>query len=638
MHRPILTLLACTLLAVPSLPALAATEATETPKVDYVRAHYTKHEYRIPMRDGARLFTAVYVPKDQGKAWPILMSRTPYSVAPYGTDQYRERLGPSEEFDKAGYIFVFQDVRGRYMSEGTFVEMRPHLDQKSGPKDIDESTDTYDTIEFVLKHVPGHNGRVGQVGISYPGFFTAAGMIDSHPALKAASPQAPMIDLFKGDDTYHNGAYMLAANFLFYDHFKPFPIPQTPPKESVHFDMGTPDAYDFLLRIGPTSRLDQDCYKGANPYFADGLYHTTHDAYWQARNLAPHLRNIKCAVLIVGGWFDAEDLSGPFRAFHAIAAQNPGTPLHLAIGPWVHGGWARNDGDHLGDISFDAKTSEFFQKQVEFPFFEHYLRDQEADLPRAWMFETGTNVWRRQAEWPAARTRPRTLYFRRGGLLSFDPPAAGETPSTYVSDPAHPVPFTGYVTDTIPQRYMVDDQRFASRRPDVLTFQTEPLEQDVTLAGPVSPRLFVATTGTDADFVVKLIDVSPGDRADRYIAKGGKNQIDTPPVRLGGYEQLLRGEPFRAKFRRSWEKPEPMVPGQREEIAFAMPDVLHTFRRGHRIMVQVQSSWFPLVDRNPQTFTDIPHAKPEDFKPATQTVYHEAGAASGLEVLELPQP
>ncbi|MFI5337575.1 MAG: CocE/NonD family hydrolase, partial [Opitutales bacterium] len=621
-------------------PARAQTPpaAPVPPKEDYVKSHYTKYEYRIPMRDGKRLFTAVYVPKDASQAWPILMNRTPYSVGPYGEDQYRDKLGPSDDFDKAGYIFVFQDVRGRHMSEGTFLEMHPHLDTKHGPQDVDESSDTYDTIEFLLKHVPNHNGRVGIWGISYPGFYTSASIIDSHPALKAASPQAPMTDLFHGDDSYHNGAFKLAATFGFYTFFKPFPEPQLPPKVTVPFDKGTPDDYDFYLRAGPTANLDRTFLKGANPLFADQLYHTTYDDYWKARNLGPHLHNIKCAVLTVGGWYDAEDLAGPFLTYRSIGEKNPGTINQLVIGPWVHGGWARTDGDHLGDVAFDAKSSEYFRTNIQFPFFEHYLRDKPADLPKAWMFETGTNVWRKFAAWPAPQAQARMLYFHRNGRLNFDAPAAGETASSYISDPARPVPFTEYTTDTVPQRFMTDDQRFAARRPDVLVFQTEPLEEDVTVAGPVSPRLFVATSGTDSDFVVKLIDVYPTDYPDRTPPTGeGKRVVDAPPVKMGGFQQLLRAEPFRAKFRNSWETPEPMVPGKMAAIRFDMPDVLHTFRRGHRIMVQVQSSWFPLVDRNPQTFTDIPHAKPEDFQPATEQVFHQPDAASGVEVLILPQ-
>ncbi len=619
-----------------TIPALAQDKVPE-PQEDYVRAHYTKYEYRIPMRDGVHLFTAVYVPKDASQAYPFLMDRTPYSVAPYGEDHYPKRLGPSDEFEKAGYIFVYQDVRGRYVSEGTFVEMRPHIDVKNSPKDVDDSSDTYDTIEFLLKHVPNNNGRVGIWGISYPGFYTSASIIDSHPALKAASPQAPMTNLFMGDDAYHGGAFMLDANFGFYVFFKPQDNPTLPPR-SIPFDFGTPNGYEFYLNAGSLSNLDKKYLKGTNPLFDDQMNHTTYDEYWKARDLSQHMKNIHCAVLVVGGWFDAEDLFGPFRTYYAIEKNNPGTVNTIVEGPWVHGGWARNDGDHLGDVNFSAKTSEYFRKNIQFPFFEYYLKDKGTQMPEAYMFETGTNVWRRYESWPPAQAKAQMLYFHAGGKLSFDPPAGNEGSDSYVSDPAHPVPFVGYVTDTVPQRYMVDDQRFAATRPDVLVYQTEPLTEDVTIAGPISPKLKVATTGTDSDFVVKLIDVYPNDYPDPDTGSAvGKRVIDTAALRMGGYQQLLRGEPMRGKFRNSWEKPEAFVPGKMAEVDFSMPDLNHTFRKGHRIMVQVQSSWFPLVDRNPQTFTDIPNASASDFKAATETVFHSADAASGVEVMVLPQ-
>jgi putative CocE/NonD family hydrolase len=620
-----------------AFPAFApAQEKPAAPEEDYVKAHYTKYEYRIPMRDGVHLFTSVYVPKDTSQSYPFMIDRTPYSVAPYGEDQYKKNLGPSDEFEKAGYIFVYQDVRGRYLSEGKFVEMRPHIDDKKSPQDVDDSSDMYDTLEFLLKRVPNNNGKAGIWGISYPGFYTSASIIDSHPALKAASPQAPMTNLFKGDDAYHGGAFMLDANFGFYTFFKPFDEPSLP-KHEVPFEMGTPNAYDFYLQAGPTANLDTKYLKGSNPLFNDQLYHTTYDDYWKARDLAPHMKNVKCAVLVVGGWFDAEDLSGPYNTFYAINKFNPETTTTLVEGPWVHGGWARNNGDHLGDAQFNSKTAEFFRKNIQFPFFEYYLKGKGSPLPKAYVFETGTNVWRTYDAWPPAQAKPKTLYFHANGKLSFDPPAEKEGSDEYVSDPAHPVPFVGYTTDTVPQRYMVDDQRFASSRTDVLVYQTEPLTEDVTIAGPISPKLKVTTTGTDSDFVVKLIDVYPNDYPDPDTGNTtGKRVIDTPALRMGGYQQLLRGEPMRAKFRDSWEKPEALAPGKMTAVDFTMPDLNHTFRKGHRIMVQVQSSWFPLVDRNPQTFTDIPHAKPEDFKKATETVFHDHDAASGVEVLVLP--
>ena len=617
--------------------ATAQTPAAQPPQEDYVKAHYTKYEFRIPVRDGKKLFTSVYVPKDASQPWPIMMDRTPYSVSPYGEDQYKRTLGPSDEFEKTGYIFVYQDVRGRYMSEGDFIEMRPHIDNKKTNADVDESSDTYDTIEYLLKHVPNNNGKVGIWGISYPGFYTSASLIDSHPALKAASPQAPMTDLFIGDDGYHGGAFMLMANFGFYSSFRPFKEPATglPPSG---FTMGTPDAYAYLLNIGPTTNTDKVALKSSNWLYADQVYHNTYDNYWKQRDLSQHMRNIKCAVMTVGGWFDAEDLSGPFKTYNSIEKKNPGTVNTIVEGPWVHGGWARGDGDHLGDVMFNSKTSAFFRANIQFPFFEYYLKSKGAAMPEAYMFETGTNVWRKYDAWPPAAAKAKMLYFHANGKLSFDAPADDEGKDEYVSDPAHPVPFTEYTTDTVPQRYMVDDQRFAGRRPDVVTYMTDALTEDVTIAGPISPKLRVATTGTDSDFVVKLIDVYPNDYPDPTEANEGKRVLGVPPVRMGAYQQLLRGEPMRAKFRNSWEKPEAMAPGQTTELNFEMPDLNHTFRKGHRIMVQVQSSWFPLTDRNPQTFVDIPNAKPEDFKKATQMIFHNKSAASGVEVLVLPQP
>ena len=625
-----------------SLPLVAAQETAKAPAEDFVKSHYTKYEFRIPMRDGTRLFTAVYVPKatafaeDRGP-YPFMMDRTPYSVAPYGEDQYPAHLGPSDEFEKAGYIFVYQDVRGRWMSDGTFVEMRPHIDVKKGPQDVDDASDTYDTIEFLLKNVANNNGKVGIWGISYPGFYTSASIIDSHPALVAASPQAPMTDLFLGDDTYHGGAFMLSAGFGFYaPFFHPQVKPQTP-KPMVPFDFGTPDSYEFYLKAGSIADLERKYLKGSNWLFTDQFTHDTYDTYWQERDLSRHMKNVKCAVLVVGGWFDAEDLEGPYRTFNAIRKFNPATPITLVEGPWAHGGWARGAGDRLGDVEFHARTGDYFRAEVQFPFFEHYLKGKGKTLPTAVVFETGSDVWRHYDAWPPKAAAAKTLYFHADGKLSFDPPTEDKSADEYLSDPSHPVPFVGYTTDTVPQRYMVDDQRFASSRPDVVTYETDPLTEDVTIAGPISPHLKVASTGTDSDFDVKLIDVYPDHYPDPdSLSEGNKRIVSAPSLHMGGYQQLLRGEPFRAKFRSNWEKPEPLTPGQVTAIDFTMPDLYHTFRRGHRIMVQVQSSWFPLTDRNPQTFTDIPNAKPGDFQKATEQIFHQKDAASGVEVMVMP--
>jgi uncharacterized protein len=620
------------LLAIAALAAAAALPAFSQPRrapsagPDTIQARYTKYEYRIPMRDGKRLFTAVYVPKDTARTYPILMTRTPYSISPYGVDRYPERLGPAPVFERSGYIFVSQDVRGRNLSEGVFVDETPHRPVKNGPQDIDESTDTWDTVEWLVKRIPHNNGNVGLYGVSYGGFYSAAGIIDAHPALKAASPQAPMGDEYLGDDAYHNGAFFLAANFGFYSMFKPQATPAPPDRYGPRFDYRTPDGYDFFLnRMGTLAEAGAKLFGGRNAYFDDVVRHTAYDDYWKSRAIWRFLKNIKPAILTVGGWFDTEDLAGPFHVFHAIERNNPPAANLLVMGPWSHGGWSHGDGDRLGDVQFHSKTSEYYHEEIEFPFFERFLKGQSGkELAKANVFETGTNVWRRYPAWPPATAKTRTIYFRAGGTLSFDPPAEGDGYDEYLSDPNKPVPFLGRVTQGVPHDYMTADQRFASTRPDVLTWATPPLEEDIVVAGPVRPVLHVSTTGTDSDFVVKLIDVYPDD----YPEAGAESAA----VRMGGYQQLVRGEPIRAKFRNSMETPEPMPPGKMVRIAYPMPDICHAFRRGHRIMVQVQSSWFPLVDRNPQKFMDIPAARPADFQKVTQRVMRSAKAPSGIEL------
>jgi putative CocE/NonD family hydrolase len=570
-------------------------------QLEYTRSHYTKFDYRIPMRDGVKLFTSVYVPKDTGQKWPMLMQRTPYSVAPYGIDNYRGVLGPSELFTKETFIFVYQDVRGRYLSEGKFVDV-PTLNDP-------ERTDTYDTIDWLVKNVPNNNGRVGQWGISYPGFYAAYGLVNAHPALKASSPQAPMGDVGNGDDAYHNGAFFLAANFGFYTMFKPRGgEPERPDPTARRFSFGTPDAFDFYLRMGPLANANERYLKNENVYWNDILKHANYDAFWADRALAPHMQHITPAVLFVGGWFDAEDLAGPVKLFRAVDSST------LVMGPWPHGGWSRLDGDKLGNLNFGSKTGEYFRKDIELPFFVAHLKGKaDAKYPRAWVFETGTNQWQKFDSWPPKSTVAKTLYLGANGTLAWSAPKSNAF-DEYISDPAHPVPVIGEIGEGMPSDYMTYDQRFASRRPDVLTYQTEPLDHDVTVAGPVAPNLRVATTGTDSDFIVKLIDVYPND----YPESDSK-------VHMPGYQQLVRGEPFRGKFRNSMTKPEPFAPGKETEIQFVMPDVCHTFRPGHRIMVQIQSSWFPLVDRNPQQFVNIPGAKASDFRKATERVYHGSG-------------
>ena len=610
-----------------------------------LRNGYTKYEYRIPMRDGVRLFTVVYVPKDSSRSYPFLMQRTPYGAGVYaqdamryGVDWYPEAIGPSREFMDSGYIFVKQDVRGRYMSEGKWQEMTPHANAKRAPGEGVESEDMHDTVAWLLKNIPNNNGKVGIYGISYPGFYTAASIIDSHPAIKAASPQAPVTDLYMGDDSYHGGAFMLAANFDFYASFTEAPNPAPPSKSEAEFDYGTTDGYDFFLKHLTLTEIAATMSPAQRGYFMPNIEHDTYDQFWQSRAIAPHLKNVKAAVLTVGGWFDAEDLEGPFITYRAIEKQNPGIENRLVIGPWVHGGWARGDGARLGHVNFDSKTSDYYRRQIEFPFFEQHLKGVKParTLPEVTAFETGSNVWRQYAAWPPVQAKARTLYFGADGKLDWKAPvASGAGYDEYVADPRKPVPFIGYPATGVPREYMVSDQRFAARRPDVLVYQSEVLEEDVTIAGPVAPKLFVSTTGTDADWVVKLIDVYPADYPQPEAERKGSD-VAAPALALGGYQQLVRGNPLRGKFRHSFEKPAPFVPGKMEALSFELGQVNHTFRRGHRIMVQVQSSWFPLVDLNPQTFTRIPTAKPEDFVKATQRVYRAPDAASGVQVLVMP--
>ena len=611
---------------------LAGLRAQETSEPNPIAVEYTKHEYRIPMRDGAKLFTAVYVPKDATpqKTYPFLIERTPYSVAPYGEDNYPKRLGPAPSFSRDGFIFVYQDVRGRYQSDGTFEEMTPEIDLKKSPKDVDESTDTYDTIDWLLKHIPDNNGKAGIYGISYPGFFAAAGMIDTHPALKAASPQAPVTNLYMGDDAYHNGALMLEANFGFYTFFKQHAGLEYPPVHFHEFDYGTNDGYDFYLSMGPISNSKKYLPGPANALWYDQIDHPNYGPYWEARDLSAHMKNIHCAVMVVGGSFDAEDIMGPYRIFNAVAKVSPNVPDMIVEGPWVHGGWAFTAGDHLGPVSFVSKNSEYFNDQVLLPFFQEYLKGgPDPKLPKALVFETGTNAWRRYDSWPPRNTEAKALYLQADGKLSFEAPkASADASDEYISDPAKPVPFVETEATDVPREYMDADQRFAAKRPDVLVYETEPLEKDITVAGQVSPRLWISSSGTDSDFDVKLIDVYPMDYPDP-----SPNPMF---VHMGGYEQLVRGEPFRAKFRKSFEKPEPLTPNQPTAIDFSLPSINHTFRRGHRIMVQIQSTWFPLTDRNPQKFVNIPDATEADFQKATERIYrggeHESSIV--LPVLE----
>jgi hypothetical protein len=628
-----LALLTLTSPANAQAPAKPVTPSEE--RVQYIRSHYTKFEYRIPMRDGKRLFTAVYVPNDASatKRYPILLLRTPYTVAPYGADRYKGSIGPSANYEKEGFIFAYQDVRGRNMSEGEFVDVRPQRGAKRGPKEIDESTDAYDTIDWLVKNVPGNNSRVGMWGISYPGFYAAAGAIDSHPALKAVSPQAPIADWF-WDDMHRHGAFNLALAFNFFSGFGKARPQLIANEEWQRFEHGTPDSYQFFLELGPLSNADARHFKGGISFWNDMVAHPNYDDFWKARNILPHLRNIKAAVLTVGGWYDTEDLYGPLRTYSAIEKQNPGASNVLMMGPWPHGGWMRTEGKELGDVEFGFATSNTYL-ELSLSFFKHHLKGGEKpNLPEALVFETGANRWRSFDAWPPKNVREARLYFQPKEALSFSPPS-GSGPSLFdefVSDPNRPVPYTAEISAEWSKNYMTEDQRFASRRPDVLVFQTEPLEKDLTIAGPMEADLWVSTTGTDADWVVKLVDVNPGKmpgwtKADDEAGK--KNR--------GSQQTLVRGEPFRGRFRDSYSEPKPFKPGEPTRVRFTINDVFHTFQRGHRVMIQVQSSWFPFIDRNPQTFVpNIFQAQESDFVKATHRVYRSPSQPSFVKVNVLP--
>lgn len=605
-----------------------------------VKARYDKLEVRIPMRDGVKLFTSIYVPRDSSRDYPILMDRTPYGVAPYGADAYRASLGPSgnPKFPESGFIFVYQDARGRNYSEGAYTEMTPHKDVKKGPSDVDESTDSYDTIDWLIKNLPHNNGKVGIYGTSYPGFYTTASCIDPHPALKACEPGAPMTDLWMGDDLFHNGAFMLAANFEFYQTYGRAPrAPQLGPDPRYPQPDVKGDAYKFALELGPIRAGSRAWLPPETaPLWDIVMHHPAYDDYWQARDIGRHVRHVP-AMLEVGGHYDAEDLAGPWRTFRGIERLAPGSDNHIAFGPWSHGGWSRGDGDVLGTLRWQTKTGPWFRDSVELPFFLHHLKgDSMPALPKVLVYRTGGERWDRYDSWPPKNANAKSLYLLPGGKLGWRrPQTLSSAPKSdrfdeYLSDPANPVPLLDHASsEWVPAEFMTGDQRFASKRADVLTFQTDPLTDDVTIVGPVAPVLHVATSGSDADFDVKLIDVFPAD-APNWPG-------DTTGFTVAGYQQLVRGEPFRGRYRRDPAKPVAFVPSKPDSLRFAMPDIDHTFRKGHRIMVQVQSSWFPLTDRNPQAFvSNIFEAHAQDFQKATMRVYHSTGRESRIDVHVLP--
>ncbi len=592
-----------------------------------VSDHYVKREVSIPMRDGTKLFTAIYTPRDSSRVYPILLMRTPYGVAPYGADAYPGSLGPWKAFQDDGYIFVNQDVRGRYMSDGYYQFMTPHIAVKHGPKDVDESSDTYDTIDWLVKNTARNNGRVGTWGNSAPGFFVAAGLPDAHPAHKAAYPSAPMIDWYLGDDRHHNGALTLAQTFNFlssFDQPRAGPVASYPARPAF----GTSDGYNFHLRSGPTKNLSQGQLFGKVAFWDSIMAHPNYDAYWQKRGIWKHEKNITPAVLTVGGWYDSEDPYGPLRLNQSLEEMSAATSRTFVMGPWTHGAWNRGDNDTLGVLKFGSKTGQYFRDSIGFPFFSCILKDRcGSPLPKVAAFQTGANKWRTFDSWPPKAAQPRAIFLRENGGLAFEKPTASAASDSYVSDPAKPVPYTSALSFGYFPLYPIEDQRFASRRPDVLVYETSALDADLTLAGPIGVRLRIASTGTDADFIVKVIDVWPDVQ---LSGRGATGPMD-------GYEQLVKGDVYRARWRRSLESPQALIPGRPDSVNYVLHDVFHTFKKGHRLMVHVQSSWYPLIDRNPQTFVpNINTAEASDFRPATMTVFRSRTHPSHLVLPVLP--
>ena len=584
--------------------------------------NYYKIERSIPMRDGVKLFTAIYIPKDSSQKHPIMMTRTPYSCAPYGENKFKNVWSRNtKEYFLQKYINVFQDVRGRYMSEGTFEDIRPFNPNKKSNKDIDEASDTYDAIDWLVKNISTNNGNAGVSGISYPGFYSTMAALSGHPALKAVSPQAPVTNWFLGDDFHHKGVLFEMDCFDFYYSFG-VPRPKPTTKDADDFIYPTPDNYDFFLNAGSLKNISKLYMGDTIKFWKDVMNHPNYDDFWKARTVTYHLNSVKPAMLITGGLFDAEDCYGAWNTYKTIEKQSTNTINKICEGPWFHGGWARGDGSHLGNVQFGNGVSDYYYKNVEMPFFNYYLKNEGdiKDLAEATIFITGENKWHKFAEWPPKNMETKTIYLNEKNSLGFSRPITSNGFDEYISDPSKPVPYTEDVHLKRTREYMTDDQRFASRRPDVLAYSTTILTEDLTLTGPVIADLKVSISTTDADFVVKVIDVFPD--TFKY------SNDDKYP--MGGYQMLVRGEIIRGKFRNSFEKPEPFVPNQITEVKLELPDVAHTFQKGHRLMIQIQSSWFPLADRNPQQFTDIYHCGDKDFIKSNIRIYHDAKNASSI--------
>ncbi len=600
----------------------------------WLRENYTKKEVTIPMRDGVKLFTAMYVPKDATEKHPILLLRSPYSCSPYGENNFNGGLYLRyfKYYVRENYTIVFQDVRGRWASEGTFVDVRPFNPNKKTKEDIDEASDTYDTIDWLIKNLENNNGNVGVMGISYPGFYSTMAALSGHPALKAVSPQAPVTDWFIGDDFHHNGAFFLMDGFAFYSGGFGYPRP-TPTKVAPKANIRIPsnDNYETYLRIGALKNFMK--LTGDSLQFWKDLYaHPTYDDWWQARNVRNFVNNVPegTATLVVGGTFDAEDCFGAWRTYEAIEKKAKNTN-RIVMGPWYHGQWSSTDGTHMGNVRFGSNTSIWYQNNIELPFFNYYLKGKGdiSKLAEATVFFTGANEWKQYEAWPPADKKDEAIYLQPGGKLGWNKPAAKNSFTEYISDPAHPVPYTENVHFTRTRDYMTDDQRFASRRTDVLSFETDVLENDLTLGGTVVADLLTGISTTDADFVVKVIDVFPDDF--KYAGAHVNQSRDAgSAVPMGGYQMLVRGEIMRGRFRNSFSAPAAFKPNKIERVKFELPDVAHTFKKGHKLMIQIQSSWFPLVDRNPQKFVNIYECSDSDFQKAVIRIYHDGANSSSI--------
>ena len=592
--------------------------------------NYTKKEMYISMRDGVKLFTSFYIPNDQSEKHPFLLTRTPYSCAPYGEDKYSSVWNSYKiAYLKEHYIIVTQDVRGRYMSEGIFEDVRPFNKNKKG-KEIDEASDTYDAVDWMIKNITNNNGNVGVMGTSYPGFYSTEAALSGHPAVKAVSPQAPVTDWFIGDDFHHNGAFFQMDAFSFYPTFgKPHPVPTQ--NYGSGFSTPVKDGYEFYLRTGSLKNMSKmigDSIK----FWHEMMEHPNYDSWWQARNARVGMYNVKPAMLWVGGLFDAEDCWGAWNSYKATEKQIPQTNNKIVMGPWYHGQWSR-EGSYLGNVQFESNTSDYFQKNIEVPFFQYHLKAKGSveEIAEANIFFTGENQWRKLNAWPASGVTNQKLFIDKNEKLNFAV-AAKINPAfyEYLSDPAKPVPYTEDVHNRRTREYMTDDQRFAARRTDVLTFKMDELKEDLTLAGPVMANILTSISTTDADFVVKLIDVFPDDFVYKTGSKGNNENYS-----MGGYQMLVRGEIMRGKYRNSFSIPAAFVPSQRTMVKFELPDVAHTFKKGHRLMIQVQSSWFPLADRNPQQFLNIYKADESNFIKSTIKIYNgSAGTYFTLPVLK----